>query len=172
MILIWFSLILIVTAAFMACALFWFRFKTGIRSPLWKKLLAWCLLVVSFLPWATIVFLAPPLAYLNIAYFFIVWTLFHTVRLVLPITCYIAAPIMFGLVLVTPLSSFVQLENGHFSLLPHKTVTDLFIEVGKNWKDFPSAVYSMAFAVLPLLGTHFLLRRNDIGPHASDQPRQ
>jgi hypothetical protein len=172
MMFIWFLLILIVTAAFIACALFWFRFKTGIRLPLSKKLLAWCLLVVSFLPWATTVFLAPPLAYLNIAYFFAVWTLFHAVRLVFPISYYIAAPIIFGLMLITPLSSFIQLENGHFSLLPHKAVADLFIEVGKNWKDFSSAVYSIAFAVLPLLGTHFLLRRVDTGSHVGNLPHQ
>lgn len=132
--------------------------KTGHKMAVWKLVTCVFLFELSFVPYASFLFLASAHAgWMNLIYFLLVWMLFYIFRFVLPAKFSIVVPIVFGLMLIEPASSFITMSDGHLAFR-HDTsrVIDLS-RGGDKVLDFLHDLYKIAWAVLPLLGVHYLM---------------
>lgn len=126
----------------------------------WKKVLCILLFLLSWLPYmsAGLLFNNTASILLTWAQFLFVWLLFYG-SLFLRLGKYsVVPPIVLGLMLMEPASSFITVSNDHIAFdLGNSTTIDLS-RGGDKLQDFLYALYRISFAVLPLVGVHYLAR--------------
>lgn len=149
--------------------------KTGHKMAAWKIVLCIFLFEVSFVPYALSLFsLRTSMGWLNLTYFLLIWTSFYISRFILPSKFSIVAPILFGLMLIEPASSFITISDSHIYFGHGNGQTSDLSRGGNKVLDFMHDLYKIAWAVLPLIGTHYLLKsiEKDIEKDQEYVPRQ
>lgn len=138
--------------------------KTGHRMTVWKQVLCVLLFEFSFAPYASVLFLArADTGLISWIYFLLVWMFFYIARFLLPARISIIAPILFGLMLMYPAWSFITISEGHLAFsYGSSRVIDLARGSNKVL-DFIHDLSNIAWAVLPLVGTHYLLKSIEKG---------
>lgn len=134
------------------------KYKKGFRVAIWKTILCIILFTISFLPYAFSLFLiSANSGWINLIYFILIWVFFYIAHFVLPARISIIAPILLGLMLMIPASSFITVFHGHLviSLEPSQAID---LARGKNkLLDFLHDLFGIAWAILPLVGVHYLM---------------
>ena len=83
--------------------------KSGSKTASWKILLLVLVFGASLVPYATVSLFTGPH---DIAYFFLVWVLFYFTRSLPPFRISIIVPIMCGIMLAFPVSTFIYIDGG------------------------------------------------------------
>jgi hypothetical protein len=161
--LVWFVFMLLVSITF-SIATFWVhKVKSGQTISFTKKAFCIFLFLFSFTPSATVFFLAgyyQALFWIQVTYFFTVWTLFHLARETTSERIAAFVPIFFGLLLCVPSSIFVEMQGEQFRL---RWPTDLIKQLSIS-ANLPSGIYvifHLVICILPLAGVQYLMRLND-----------
>jgi len=130
--------------------------KQGCKFAIWKQFSCVLLFVLSFAPYASFLFLADALGGLiNLIHFVLVWMLFFLLQLFSPRRFIFIASIFLGLALMVPATSFITISGGVVSFDDSGSTMDLSRQ--NKLFDFLFDLYRIAWAVLPLLGFHYLI---------------
>lgn len=135
-------------------------YKTGHKKiVIWKIVLCIILFEISCTPYAYLSFLG----WLDLIYFSLAWMFFYIARFLLPARVTVIAPVLFGLMLMYPASSFITMSNGHLAFSHDTFVIDL-TQGRDKVLDFMQALFRAAWAVLPLVGVHYLMKSIEEAP--------
>lgn len=137
--------------------------KTGHKMAVWKQVICVSLFEFSFAPYTSFLFLASAhIGWMNLIYFILIWMLFYVFRFVLPARFTVIAPIVLGLMLMEPASSFITMSDGHIAINLEPSRTIDLSRRGDKVLDFLHILYRTAWAVLPLVGVHYLMKSRPI----------
>lgn len=159
---IFMGVLMLVASLFPLGVLQYFKRKTGLKIAIWKQILCVFLFEISFAPYTTVFFLGRGyMGFLDCFYFLLIWTFFYIARSLLPARISIIAPVVFGLMLMYPASLFITISDGHLAF-SHNPFESIDLTRGRNKVlDFMHDLSKIAWAVLPLVGTHYLMKSQD-----------
>lgn len=156
---IFMGILILVASLFPLGVLQYTKRKTGLKIAVWKQILCVFLFELSFAPYTTVFFLGRGnMGFVDCFYFILIWIFFYIARSLLPVRITIIAPVVFGLMLIYPASLFITISDGHLAF-SHNPFGSIDLTRGRNIVlDFLHDLYGIAWAVLPLVGVHYLLK--------------
>lgn len=153
------GILMLVASLFPLGVLQYLKHRTGLKIAVWKQILCVFLFELSFAPYTTVFFLGRGnMGFVDCFYFFLIWTFFYIARSLLPARISIIAPVVFGLMLIEPVSFFITISDGHLAFSDGSSRAIDLSRGGDKILDFMHALYKIAWAVLPLVGTHYLMK--------------
>lgn len=136
------------------------RRRTGNKIAIWKIVL--CIFLFE-LTAASYAFSLAFMGWVDLIGLLLIWILFYATRSLLPEKVTIIAPLVFGLLLMEPLSSFITITEGHivlrngFSSLVKELTSGPNLFDRSLFKLVMFDLYRIALTILPLLGVHYLM---------------
>lgn len=154
------QLFMLITSLLPLGVLQYTRHTTGNKIAIWKILL--CVFLFE-LTATTYAFSSVFMGWVDLIVLFLIWILFYTTRSLLPEKVAIIAPLVFGLLLMEPLSMFITIANGH--IVFHNGFSSLLDELTSGPNLFDRSLfkliifdlYRITLTVLPLVGLHYLM---------------
>lgn len=121
----------------------------------WKQFLFVFVFEVSFIPYAILIAF---LGWLNLIYFVSVWVFFYFIRYYLPARMVGALPILCGLMLMVPVSTFLSVSDGHITFRNNLPNFIAGLTRGADWLEvWGAAAYRIAAAVIPFFISQYLM---------------
>jgi hypothetical protein len=131
----------------------------GAKIAAWKSICYILLFEFSFAPYAVLVSASHSvLKWVNLIWFLSVWMMFFFVRHSLPVRFSFVASIVFGSLLIEPVSSFVSISGNRLYFGFDNFHTIDLASSGLPTDQFLHILYRMAWAIFPMFGVHCLMK--------------